>query len=114
MSWRRYIAPTLACLTLGLARFVPEPHVIGKLRWVIGGAHGMRIVDWFDLLFHGAPWLWLAGTLVYDAVTLLRKRTGGGGGDGASSRGKWLLLGVAMLGAALCVAWSLAGAPTSS
>ena len=55
----RYAAPTLACLTLGLAPFLPEPHISSKLRWVLGGAHGMGWVDGFDLAMHGAPWIWL-------------------------------------------------------
>lgn len=49
----------LACLTLGLAPFVPEPHLWGKLKWVAGGANGMQFMDWFDLLMHGTPWLLL-------------------------------------------------------
>lgn len=53
----------LASLTLGLAPFVPEPHIVGKLRWVIGGADGMALMDWMDLLMHGAPWLWLIGLI---------------------------------------------------
>ena len=49
----------LLCLTLGLAPFYPEPHIWGKLKWVAGGAHGMQLMDWFDLLFHGFPFLLL-------------------------------------------------------
>ena len=49
----------LACLTLGLAPFFPEPHIIGKIRWVAGGANGMVAMDWLDLFFHGTPWLLL-------------------------------------------------------
>ncbi|MBL8615811.1 MAG: hypothetical protein JNM72_09410 [Deltaproteobacteria bacterium] len=44
---------------MGLAPFVPEPHLLGKLRWVAGGAVGMQPMDWFDLLMHGAPVVWL-------------------------------------------------------
>lgn len=47
----------IACLTLGLAPFFPEPHIVGKIRWVAGGAVGMQATDWFDLLLHGAPWI---------------------------------------------------------
>ena len=47
----------LACATLGLAPFFPEPHVWGKLRWVLGGAHGMQWLDWGDLMMHGLPWM---------------------------------------------------------
>ena len=49
----------MACLTLGLAPFFPEPHLMGKLRWLAGGAIGMTPLDWFDLVWHGLPWLLL-------------------------------------------------------
>lgn len=51
--------PLLACLTLGLAPFVPEPHLVEKVRWVLSGGAGMKPIDVFDLLLHGAPWVWL-------------------------------------------------------
>ena len=51
----RYLAPLIACLTLGLAPFMPEPHIVGKLRWVVGGGDGMGALDWFDLLFRAYP-----------------------------------------------------------
>lgn len=47
----------VACLTLGLAPFFPEPHILGKLKWISGGAIGMQLIDWFDAFFHGLPWL---------------------------------------------------------
>jgi len=49
----------LLCLTLGLAPFFPEPHIWGKLKWIFGGATGMALKDWFDVLLHGFPWLLL-------------------------------------------------------
>ena len=49
----------MGSLTLGLAPFVPEPHIWGKLKWVAGGANGMGAMDWFDFFFHGAPWIFL-------------------------------------------------------
>lgn len=49
----------LLCLTLGLAPFSPEPHVLGKIKWIMGGANGMKVADWFDLLLHGSPFLLL-------------------------------------------------------
>lgn len=55
-DWRLII---FACLTLGLAPYVPEPHIWGKLRWLAGGAVGMQGMDWFDLVMHGLPWLLL-------------------------------------------------------
>jgi len=47
----------LLCLTLGLAPYFPEPHLWGKLKWVAGGAVGMKFMDWFDLLLHGTPFV---------------------------------------------------------
>ena len=47
----------LACLTLGLAPFAP-PHVWEKLQMLVQGQL-VRPIDWFDLIFHGAPWILL-------------------------------------------------------
>ena len=76
------------CLTLGLAPFVPEPHLLEKLRMLVSGELGNAIeqllallvvvctavdqaelqagmvvqgnaIDLFDLLLHGTPWLLL-------------------------------------------------------
>ena len=60
----------LLCLTLGLAPFVPEPHLVGKIRWVAGGAVGMQPMDYFDLVLHGAPWVYL---LVLVGMALSRR-----------------------------------------
>ncbi len=49
----------LLCLTLGLAPFFPEPHIVGKLKWIVGGANGMQAMDWFDTLIHGFPFILL-------------------------------------------------------
>ena len=57
---RQLLTWFLVSLTLGLAPFVPEPHIVGKIRWVAGGANGMTGMDWFDLVFHGVPWVFLA------------------------------------------------------
>lgn len=54
----------LASLTLGLAPFIPEPHLFGKIKWILGGAVGMKAEDWFDFVMHGAPFLWLTYELV--------------------------------------------------
>ncbi|MEQ1504043.1 MAG: hypothetical protein ABMB14_17505 [Myxococcota bacterium] len=70
--------PIAASLGLGLAPFVPEPHLVGKLRWVAGGAVGMTWLDWGDLALHGAPWVWLAVALIRAASrgTPARPETG--------------------------------------
>jgi hypothetical protein len=44
--------------TLGLAPWVPEPHVAEKIRWLLQGEL-TRPLDIFDLLFHGLPWVLL-------------------------------------------------------
>lgn len=49
----------LMSLTLGLAPFTPEPHILGKIRWIWGGAVGMRFIDWFDVVMHGTPFVLL-------------------------------------------------------
>lgn len=67
LDWKTAL---VASLTLGLAPFVPEPHLFGKLRWIAGGAGGMQMMDWLDVAFHGAPWVLLIVTLVME----LRKR----------------------------------------
>lgn len=54
----------LFSLTLGLAPFFPEPHIYGKIKWVLGGAKTMALTDWFDLLMHGTPWLFLFVSLL--------------------------------------------------
>jgi hypothetical protein len=62
----------VASLTLGLAPFLPEPHLFGKIRWVLGGAEGMKAMDWFDLAMHGAPFVWLfyeIGKWIYQKKT---------------------------------------------
>ncbi len=65
---QKYILVTIACLTLGLAPFVPEPHIVGKIKWILGGATGMTFIDWWDTIFHGAPWLVLIYFLTTDLI----------------------------------------------
>ena len=55
-DWRILI---LLCLTLGLAPFFPEPHLWGKLKWIVGGAVGMTPKDYFDVVLHGFPFVLL-------------------------------------------------------
>ena len=69
-DWRLVI---LLCLTLGLAPFFPEPHIYGKLKWMLGGAEGMTIMDWFDVLLHGLPFVLLI-RLIYINIALYSKK----------------------------------------
>jgi hypothetical protein len=55
------------CLTLGLAPFVPEPHIVEKLRMLFTGEL-RRAIDIFDLALHGAPWLLLAAKSVLSVL----------------------------------------------
>lgn len=66
------IGGLLASLTLGLAPFTPEPHLIGKWRWLLGGAKGMQAMDWFDLILHTAPWAFLLFVLLKIALVRLK------------------------------------------
>lgn len=63
ISWPMAV---LLALLLGLAPFTPEPHVWEKLKMLFAGDL-TRIIDMFDLLFHGVPWL-LLGAKVIRAV----------------------------------------------
>jgi hypothetical protein len=61
MKWLDRIPLTLlvvAAATLGLAPFLPEPHLWEKLKMLADGAL-VRTLDIFDLALHGAPWLLL-------------------------------------------------------
>ena len=49
----------LACLTLGLAPFFPEPHLWEKLKMLVAGTL-VKPVDMFDMAMHAAPFLVLA------------------------------------------------------
>ena len=44
----------IACLTLGLAPFFPEPHIWEKLKMLFSGTLH-RPIDILDLLMHAAP-----------------------------------------------------------
>ena len=48
--WNDWRLVGMACVTLGLAPFFPEPHIWGKGKWILGGAAGMQPMDWFDTL----------------------------------------------------------------
>lgn len=69
-KYQNFLIALVASLTLGLAPFSPEPHLFGKVKWVLGGADGMQPMDWFDLAMHGAPWVWL----VIEGVRLVLKK----------------------------------------
>ena len=60
MPWGVVIA---LCLTLGLAPYTP-PHLWEKLHMLLRG-HLVRPIDWFDLFFHGVPWLLLVLKVMY-------------------------------------------------
>tara|TARA_R110000868_G_scaffold33874_1_gene122657 strand:- start:885 stop:1106 length:222 start_codon:yes stop_codon:yes gene_type:complete len=57
----------LACLTLGLAPFTPEPHIWEKLKMLAAGSL-RKPVDIFDFFFHAWPWLLLMAKLARMAV----------------------------------------------
>ena len=62
LAWIDRLPLTLfvvAALTLGLAPFVPEPHLWEKLGMLAQGEL-VRPIDIFDLILHATPWLLLA------------------------------------------------------
>ena len=61
MNWLDRIPLLLflvAALTLGLAPFVPEPHLWEKLKMLASGTL-RRPIDIFDMLLHATPWVLL-------------------------------------------------------
>ncbi|MCF8055216.1 MAG: RND transporter [Desulfocapsa sp.] len=59
----------ILCVLLGLAPFVPEPHIVEKIRMLSQGTL-TKPIDIFDLLYHGAPFILLA-------IKLIRLKTHG-------------------------------------
>ncbi len=57
----------VAALTLGLAPFLPEPHIWEKLKMLAAGTL-VRPLDIFDLVLHAAPWLVLVAKLIRMAL----------------------------------------------
>jgi len=57
----------IACLTLGLAPFTPQPHLVEKIRLLFTGDLA-RPIDIFDLAFHALPWLLFIVKLMIDAL----------------------------------------------
>ncbi len=56
----------VVALLLGLAPFVPEPHLWQKLKMLAAGSL-TRPIDIFDLVYHAAPWGLLALKLARSA-----------------------------------------------
>ncbi len=66
MQWLDKISlPIVGILvvTLGLAPYLPQPHVVEKLLMLFTGEL-RRPIDIFDLLLHGTPWVLLGLKLV--------------------------------------------------
>ena len=57
----------VVAVTLGLAPFSPQPHVVEKLAMLFNGTLS-KPIDIFDLLLHGTPWVLLAIKLLRLAV----------------------------------------------
>lgn len=76
MKWIDSISLTtflVIALTLGLAPFVPEPHVWEKLKMLAAGELS-KPLDIFDLLMHGIPWLLLI--LKSARLAIVNQKTG--------------------------------------
>lgn len=65
---RKYLGlAVMGSLTLGLAPFVPHPHIWKQLKNLWYGRE-MLMMDWLDLAMHGAPWIALIVILISMAV----------------------------------------------
>ena len=76
MKWIDNISITtllVIALLLGLAPFVPEPHVWEKLKMLANGEL-QKPLDIFDLLMHGTPWLLLFVKVL--RMAMLKNTTG--------------------------------------
>jgi len=51
-----WIIIIVTVLTIGLAPFLPEPHVLQKIKMLLAGTLA-KPIDIFDLLMHGTPWV---------------------------------------------------------
>ncbi len=61
---RKYLQlAIMSSLTLGLAPFVPEPHIWKQFQNLRLG-RPMAMMDWVDVVMHGAPWVFLIVVLV--------------------------------------------------
>jgi len=60
-------------LALGLAPFVPEPHLVEKLRMLLAGELS-RPIDIFDLFLHGTPLVVLLVKVGIDLGARWRKK----------------------------------------
>ena len=60
----------VAALTLGLAPFLPHPHVYKQIDNLIHGRLTAAI-DIFDLFLHGTPWIALLVATILTAVTAM-------------------------------------------
>jgi len=65
----------IPALFLGLAPFVPEPHLWEKLQMLINGSLS-RPIDIFDLFLHGAPLI-----LLGIKVVRVQRQSGAGNAD---------------------------------
>ncbi|MDO8884860.1 MAG: RND transporter [Pseudotabrizicola sp.] len=52
----------IAALTLGLSPFLPEPHLVEKLRMLAQG-NLIKPIDIGDLVLHALPWMILLAKL---------------------------------------------------
>lgn len=62
----KYLIPLV--LLLGFAPFLPQPHIVEKIRMLTAGAL-TRPIDIFDLAWHAWPFLLLAYRVIRDITS---------------------------------------------
>jgi hypothetical protein len=63
-----YSTMILASLLFGLAPYVPEPHLIEKIRFLMKGEL-TKPIDIFDLLMHASPLILLSIKFISEKIT---------------------------------------------
>ena len=61
----------IVCLTLGLAPYLPEPHIVEKFKWIVSDIGQLALIDWFDVILHGFPWV----MLILSIIVKLKSKT---------------------------------------
>ncbi len=62
-----YMLLIIIAIMMGLAPFYPAPHLYEKIVMLVNG-ESLNVMDTFDLLFHGAPAVFLVAKILNDYV----------------------------------------------
>lgn len=63
-AMNKILLAIILCVVLGFAPLGSTPHLFGKVEWIMGGAVGMQLIDWFDFLMHLSPFVFLLVVII--------------------------------------------------